>query len=89
MTDRKKYGTRFVVERGSSYSNDPWDIVCICATKEVAEAYIEHECTETSRSTYHISEVTYYPMSYLTNREDFVDEDGAIQRGMWAKMWKG
>lgn len=53
----------YLVEFGSSYSSDPWDVLCICETNELAEEYISKQ-VETkphiSSSLYHITEVPVY-----------------------------
>lgn len=55
----------YLVEYGSSYSNDAWDVLCICETNELAEEYISKDLEEKSlpsnfSSLYHITEVPVY-----------------------------
>lgn len=53
----------YLVEFGSSYSTDPWDVLCVCETNELAEEYISKQLeakSYTTSSLYHITEVPVY-----------------------------
>lgn len=53
----------YLVEFGSSYSTDPWDVLCVCETNELAEEYISKQLEAKSYNTsslYHITEVPVY-----------------------------
>jgi hypothetical protein len=52
----------YLVEFGSSYSSDPWDVLCVCETNELAEEYISNQLEDkpTVSSLYHITEVPVY-----------------------------
>lgn len=54
--------TMYLVEFGSSYSSDPWDVLCVCETNELAEEYISNQLEDkpTISSLYHITEVPVY-----------------------------
>lgn len=53
----------YLIEFGSSYSSDPWDVLCVCETNELAEEYISKQLEakpHTISSLYHITEVPVY-----------------------------
>lgn len=40
--DKEETKTVWIIERGSLYSSDPWEIEGVFATKEAAKEYIKH-----------------------------------------------
>lgn len=55
VNEEKPHGI-YVIEYGSSYSSDPWEIIGYCNTKEEAQEFINKQhCT----SLYHCTEVKH------------------------------
>lgn len=59
----KSTESMFLIEFGSSYSSDAWDVLCVCDTEDSAEEYISKQLLEMphhSRSLYHTTEIPVY-----------------------------
>ena len=44
----------YIIEFGSSYSSEPWEIVGFCETEKEAQAFVSKQLTQ---SLYHITKV--------------------------------
>ena len=59
----KIFKNAYIVEYGSNYSDDAWDILCVCSTEEKAKEFIESDLVAheyRSRRLYHIIGAPYF-----------------------------